>query len=79
MEDAGQKQKDRRMPAYRAAPLGDNHDSGSRYFTLNKKDMKKIEIITDEHRHHVYVGNTDFWLDTMELIELYKKLGHVKL
>ena len=26
--------------------------------------MKKIEIITDEHRHHVYVGNTDFWLDT---------------
>nr|DAK60476.1 MAG TPA: hypothetical protein [Caudoviricetes sp.] len=22
--------------------------------------MKKIEIITDEHRHHVYVGNTDF-------------------
>ena len=29
--------------------------------------MKKIEIITDEHRHHVYVGNTDFWLDTLEL------------
>lgn len=25
--------------------------------------MKKIEIITDEHRHHVYIGNTDFWLD----------------
>nr|DAW41063.1 MAG TPA: hypothetical protein [Caudoviricetes sp.] len=24
--------------------------------------MKKIEIITDEHRHHVYVGKTDFWL-----------------
>lgn len=35
--------------------------------------MKKIEIITDEHRHHVYVGNTDFWLDTQELVELYKK------
>lgn len=30
--------------------------------------MKKIEIITDEHRHHVYVGNTDFWLDTQELL-----------
>lgn len=30
-------------------------------------------------RHHVYVGNTDFWLDTLELVELYKKLGHVKL
>lgn len=41
--------------------------------------MKKIEIITDEHRHHVYVGNTDFWLDTQELVELYKKLGHIKL
>ena len=43
--------------------------------------MKKIEIITDSHshRHHVYVGNTDFWLDTLELVELYKKLGHVKL
>lgn len=40
--------------------------------------MKKIEIITDSHRHHVYVGNTDFWLDTMELLELYKKLGRVK-
>ena len=25
--------------------------------------MKKIEIITDEHRHHVYIGNTDFWLN----------------
>ena len=37
--------------------------------------MKKIEIISDEHRHHVYVGNTDFWLDTLELVELYKKLG----
>lgn len=32
--------------------------------------MKKIEIITDSHRHHVYVGNTDFWLDTLELVEL---------
>lgn len=41
--------------------------------------MKKIEIITDSNRHHVYVGNTDFWLDTLELVELYKKLGHVKL
>ena len=41
--------------------------------------MKKIEIITDEHRHHVYVGNTDFWIDTQELLELYFKLGRVKL
>lgn len=41
--------------------------------------MKKIEIITDSHRHHVCVGDTDFWLDTLELVELYKKLGHVKL
>ena len=41
--------------------------------------MKKIEIITDEHRHHVYIDNTDFWLDTQELLELYFKLGHVKL
>lgn len=29
--------------------------------------MKKIEIITDEHRHHVYIGNIDFWLDTLEI------------
>lgn len=41
--------------------------------------MKKIEIITDEHRHHVYVGNTDFWLNTKELLELYFKPGDVKL
>lgn len=41
--------------------------------------MKKIEIITDDHRYHVYVGNTDFWLNTLELFELYKKLRHVKL
>lgn len=41
--------------------------------------MKKIEIITDEHRHHVYIGNTDFWHDTKELLELYFKLGDVKL
>ena len=41
--------------------------------------MKKIEIITDEHRHHVYIGNTDFWLNTKELLELYFKLGDVKL
>lgn len=41
--------------------------------------MKKIEIISDEHCHHVYVGNTDFWLDTKELLELYMKLGHTKL
>lgn len=46
---------------------------------LNSGNMKKIEIITDEHRHHVYVGNTDFWLDTKELLELYFKLGRVKL
>lgn len=41
--------------------------------------MKKIEIITDEHRYHVYVDNTDFWLNTQELLEFYFKLGHVKL
>ena len=41
--------------------------------------MKKIEIITDEHRHHVYVGNTDFRINTQELLELYFKLGRVKL
>ena len=41
--------------------------------------MKKIEIITDSHRYHVYVGNTDFWLNTKELLELYFKLGRVKL
>lgn len=41
--------------------------------------MKKIEIITDEHRHHVYVGNTDFLINTQELLELYYKLGRVKL
>lgn len=40
--------------------------------------MKKIEIITDSHRHHVYVGNIDFWLDNKELVELYLKLGHVE-
>lgn len=40
--------------------------------------MKKIEIITDSHRHHVYVGNIDFWLDNKELVELYWKLGHVE-
>ena len=41
--------------------------------------MKKIEIITDEHRHHVYIGNIDVWLDTLELVKLYKKLGRVEL
>lgn len=41
--------------------------------------MKKIEIINDNHHHHVFVGDTDFWLDTQELVELYKKLGRVKL
>ena len=41
--------------------------------------MKKIEIITDEHRHHLYIVNTDFWLNTKELLELYFKLGDVKL
>lgn len=35
--------------------------------------MKKIEIITDGHRHHVYVGNTDFWLDTLEVKKKPKK------
>ena len=40
--------------------------------------MKKIEIIKDNNQHHVYVGNTDFWLNTQELVELYFKLGHVK-
>ena len=41
--------------------------------------MKKIEIITDEHLHHVYIGNIDFWLDTLELVNLYKILGRVEL
>lgn len=59
--------------------MGSNHYSGSRYFIINRNSMKKIEIITDEHRHHVYIGNIDFWLDTLELVKLYKKLGRVKL
>ena len=59
--------------------MGSNHGSGSRYFIINRNSMKKIEIITDEHRHHVYIGNIDFWLDTLELVKLYKKLGRVKL
>lgn len=59
--------------------MGSNHDFGSRYFIINRNSMKKIEIITDEHRHHVYIGNIDFWLDTLELVKLYKKLGRVKL
>lgn len=59
--------------------MGSNHDSGSRHFIININSMKKIEIITDEHRHHVYIGNIDFWLDTLELVKLYKKLGRVKL
>ena len=41
--------------------------------------MKKIEIITDEHRHHVYIGNIDFLFDTLELVKLYKILGRVEL
>lgn len=59
--------------------MGSNHYSGSRYFVININSMKKIEIITDEHRHHVYIGNIDFWLDTLELVKLYKKLGREKL
>ena len=59
--------------------MGSNHYSGSRYFIINRNSMKKIEIITDEHRYHVYIGNIDFWLDTLELVKLYKKLGRVKL
>lgn len=59
--------------------MGSNHYSGSRYFIINRNSMKKIEIITDEHRYHVYIGNVDFWLDTLELVKLYKKLGRVKL
>ena len=59
--------------------MGSNHGSGYRYFIINRNSMKKVEIITDEHRHHVYIGNIDFWLDTLELVELYKKLGHVEL
>lgn len=59
--------------------MGSNHDSGSWYFIINRNSMKKIEIITDEHRHHVYIGNIDFWLDTLELVKLYKKLGRVEL
>ena len=61
------------------AHLVGNYDSGSRYFIININSMKKIEIITDEHRHHVYIGNIDFWLDTLELVKLYKKLGRVEL
>ena len=41
--------------------------------------MKKIEIITDENRQQVKDGNKDVWLNTQELLELYFKLGHVKL
>ena len=59
--------------------MGSNHDIGSWYFIINRNRMKKIEIITDEHRYHVYIGNIDFWLDTLELVKLYKKLGRVKL
>lgn len=59
--------------------MGSNHYSGSRYFIINRNSMKKIEIITDEHRYHVYIGNIDFWIDTLELVKLYKKLGRVKL
>ena len=59
--------------------MGSNHDCGYRHFIINRNSMKKIEIITDEHLHHVYVGNTDFWLDTLELVKLYKKLGRVEL
>ena len=59
--------------------MGSNHGSGSWYFIINRNSMKKIEIITDEHRHHVYIGNIDFWLDTMELVKLYKILGRVEL
>lgn len=79
MENNEQGRKDWWLLNGCVAPLGSNHDSGSRYFIINRNSMKKIEIITDEHRHHVYVGNTDFWLNTQELLELYFKLGDVKL
>ena len=41
--------------------------------------MKKIKVITDSHQYHVYVGGTDFWLTTSELVELYKALGHTRI
>lgn len=79
MENNEQGRKDWWLLNGCVAPMGGNHDSCAGYFVINRKNMKKIEIITDEHRHHVYIGNTDFWLDTQELVELYKKLGRVKL
>ena len=77
--DAGQGRKDWRLRNGRVAYMGSNHDCCFRYFIININSMKKIEIITDEHRHHVYIGNIDFWLDTLELVKLYKKLGRVNL
>ena len=56
----------------------EHHPSADGTLREGGGEMKKIEIISDDHRHHVYVGNIDFWLDTMELVELYKKLGHVE-
>lgn len=41
--------------------------------------MKKIQVISDNHNYHVYVGDTDFWLTTMELVELYKALEHTQI
>lgn len=41
--------------------------------------MKKIKVINDNHQYHVFVGDTDFWLTIMELVELYKALGHTKI
>lgn len=41
--------------------------------------MKQVKIITDDHRYHVYVGDVDFWLSTLELVDLYKALGHAQI
>ena len=35
--------------------------------------MKKIEIITDEHRHHEYIGNIDFSIKGIKIMAASKK------
>lgn len=70
MEDAGQKQKDRRMPAYRAAPLGDNHDSGSRYITLDLLAMRRVKnmkLVRECGLHHLSIEDRDIWLADDEI------------
>lgn len=42
--------------------------------------MKKIRFIREgENLHHLFIGDTDVWLTTMEVVELYKQAGHVKI